>query len=73
MTGIDVTQLVLVNVDRLRASRNMTIYSVAAAAGITHQYLYSLRLSTERAMSLDVLARLAFALRVHPSELLRKE
>lgn len=72
MTGLQLTHRVLHNVEWLRDEHGLSLAEVAEAAGITRQYLYLLRSTTEaRVITLDVLARLAYALDVPPSALLR--
>jgi transcriptional regulator with XRE-family HTH domain len=70
VTGAELTQLVIHNVDHLRETRGLTITEFIAAAHISRSYYFMLQKS-RRAMSLQTLARMAMALDVHPAELLR--
>lgn len=70
VTGAELTQLVIYNVDHIRETRGITITEFVAAAHISRSYYLMLQKS-RRSMSLHTLARLATALDVHPAELLR--
>ena len=74
MNGLSLSHTVLANVDAIRTARGLSVPQLADAAGITKQYLYLLRSAHggERAISFEILARLAIALNVHPCDLLRE-
>jgi transcriptional regulator with XRE-family HTH domain len=71
-TGVELTQHVLANVERLRTAQGSTFAEVCEAAGVSTNYLYSVRkgMRGARGVTLDVVARLADALDVQASALL---
>ena len=63
-------KVVGINVRRLREARGLTQEKLAHDAGINMRYLGTLERRGSN-ISLDVLGRLAAALKVHPAELFR--
>jgi transcriptional regulator with XRE-family HTH domain len=71
MSRADVTQRFAANMRELRIGRGVSQGELARILGMTENYLYRLE-RAERAPSMEVIAKVAEALKVDPAELIKE-